>query len=107
MLYPFVNTERLNEIFGHNLLDDQTLAEIFNGLVNPDATKPFECVGTRDEINYSLKLAIDNADGPLPALLEWYRTSYNYNPTTQYEVANYFNPEHNIPAEYLEELQKL
>ncbi len=106
MLYPFVDHERLNQIFGHNLYDDTTLGEIFNGLVNPDATKPFECVGTRDEINYSVKLAVENAGKePLPALLEWYRQ--NYNPTTQYDVANYFNPVHNIPAEYLEELQKL
>ena len=106
MLYPFVDHERLNQIFGHNLYEDTTLGEIFNGLVNPDATKPFECVGTRDEINYSVKLAVENAGKePLPALLEWYRQ--NCNVAIESDVANYFNSVHNIPAEYLEELQKL
>jgi hypothetical protein len=106
MLYPFIDHARLNQIFGHDLYDDTTLGQTFIGLINPDATKPFECVGTREEINYSVKLAIENAGKePLPALLQWYRQ--NYNLTTQYNVANYFNPEHNIPAEFLEELQKL
>ena len=107
MLYPYINKERLVEIFGHDLLDDESLGQIFYSLINPDTTKPFECVGTRDEINYSIKLAIENPDTPkpLPKLLEWYRT--NYNPATQYNVAQYYNPEHNIPEEYLKALMAL
>lgn len=109
MLYPFIGRERLAEIFGHDLLDDESMGQIFYSLINPDTTKPFECVGTRDEINYSIKLAIENPDAPkpLPKLLEWYRTGYNYNPTTQYNVAQYYNPEHNIPEEYLRALMAL
>lgn len=109
MLYPFVGKDRLVEIFGRDLLDDETMGQIFVGLINPDATKPFECVGTREEINYAIKLAIEDesAPQPLPKLLEWYRTSYNYNPTTQYDVAGYFNSEHNIPEEYLKALLAL
>lgn len=109
MLYPFINHDTLREIFGHDLLDDETLSETFYGLINPDATKPFDCVGTRDEINYSIKLAIENPEnaGKLPKLLEWYRTSYFYNPTTQYDVANYFNEIHNIPEPYLNALLNL
>lgn len=109
MLYPFVGKDRLVEIFGRDLLDDETMGQIFVGLINPDTTKPFECVGTREEINYAIKLAIEDesAPQPLPKLLEWYRTSYNYNPTTQYNVADYFNSEHNIPEEYLKALLAL
>ena len=109
MLYPFVGKDRLVEIFGRDLLDDETMGQIFVGLINPDTTKPFECVGTREEINYAIKLAIENenAPQPLPKLLEWYRTSYNYNPTTQYNVVDYFNSEHNIPEEYLKALLAL
>ena len=109
MLYPFVGKDRLVEIFGRDLLDDETMGQIFVGLINPDTTKPFECVGTREEINYAIKLAIEdeNTPKPLPKLLEWYRTSYNYNPTTQYNVADYFNSEHNIPEEYLKALLAL
>lgn len=109
MLYPFVGKDRLVEIFDRDLLDDETMGQIFVGLINPDTTKPFECVGTREEINYAIKLAIEDesAPQPLPKLLEWYRTSYNYNPTTQYNVADYFNSEHNIPEDYLKALLAL
>lgn len=111
MLYPFIDKERLIEIFGHDLLDDETLGQTFYSLINPDTTKPFECVGTREEINYAIKLAIEDENGvktsSLPKLLDWYRTSYNYNPTTQYDIANYYNPEHNIPEPYLKALQSL
>ena len=108
MLLPFVGRERLMGIFGHDLLDDESLFQIFHGLINPDTTKPFECVGTRDEINYSIMLAIQNetqAGNPLPKLLEWYRT--NYKPTIQSDVVNYYNAEHNIPEPYLRALMAL
>lgn len=109
MLYPFVGENRLAQIFGRNLLDDESLGQVFYSLINPDQTKPFECVGTREEINYVIKLAIEDESRttPLPKLLEWYRTSYNYNPTTQYNVASYFNSEHNIPETYLKALIEL
>ena len=108
MLYPFVDHEQLVEIFGHDLYDDQTLGGLFNGLINPDATKPFECVGTREEINYAVKLAIEQSKAKqLPVLLEWYRTSYNYNPTQQFGVEEYYNAEHNIQEAYLKALQSL
>ena len=107
MLYPYVSKDRLIEIFGRDLLDDESMGQIFYSLINPDTTKPFECVGTRDEINYSIKIAIEKPDipKPLPKLLEWYRA--NYNSTAQYNVAQYYNPEHNIPEDYLKALMAL
>ena len=109
MLYPYVSKERLIEIFGRNLLDDESMGQIFYSLISPDTTKPFECVGTREEINYSIKLAIENNDKsePLPKLLEWYRINYSNALNAQYNVAQYFNPEHNIPEEYLKALLAL
>ena len=103
MLYPFVTQEKLDAIFGGNLLDNKELYNIFIGLINPDTTKPFECVGTREEINYSLKLAIEKTianEDPFPALLEWYRQNF-YNPNYGQNVVNYYNPEHHIPENYL------
>ncbi len=106
MLYPFVPLERLEKIFGHNMFNDESLLQIFLGLVDPDTTKPFECVGTREEINYSLKLAVEHTRGHLPYLLQYYRSNL-YNPQQTYNVENYYNPEHSIPKEYLELLAKL
>lgn len=108
MLYPFVAKDQLIEIFGHDLLDDETLGQIFFSLINPDTTKPFECVGTRDEINYTLRLALqNNGNEPLPKLLAWYRDNNHLIPTIQYDLTTYYNPEHNIPEEYLKALQAL
>ena len=105
MLSPFVDKERLIEIFGHDLLDDETLSETFYGLINPDATKPFECVGTREEINYAIQLTIANSEEPLPKLLEWYRSNNQYQ--VNRNITEYFNPEHNIPEPYLKALLAL
>ena len=106
MLYPFVPIDRLQQIFGQNMLNDQSLFQVFMGLVNPDMTKPFECVGTREEINYALKLAVEHTKGNLPALLDYYKHNL-YNPQQVYNVENYYNPEHNIPEEYLNMLARL
>ena len=76
------------------------------GLVNPDMTKPFECVGTREEINYSLKLAVEHTNGNLPVLLDYYKQNL-YNPQQVYNVENFYNPQHNIPEDYLNMLAKL
>ena len=106
MLYPFVPITKLETIFGQNMLNDQSLLQIFIGLINPDTTKPFECVGTREEINYSLKLAVEHTHGHLPNLLQYYKTNF-YNPQQTYNVENYYNPVHNIPEEYINMLAKL
>ena len=106
MLYPFVPINKLEYIFGENLLNNPNLLDIFTALVNPDQTKPFECVGTREEINYSLKLAVENTTGNLPVLLDVYKKSF-YNVHQQYNVANYYNPEHHIPQEYVNMLAQL
>ena len=102
MLYPFVDKETLHEIFGHNMLDDESLQDIFNGLINPDLTKPFECVGTKDEIRYSLDLAVQEKEiEGLPKLLRAYRKN-DYNQFHVYNIPTYYNPEHSIPKEYLD-----
>lgn len=101
MLYPFVDKAVLHEIFGHDLLDDETLTDTFNGLINPDLTKPFECVGTKAEICYSLDLAVQEKEiEGLPKLLKAYRKA-GYNQFREYNIPTYYNPEHGIPEDYL------
>lgn len=101
MLYPFISMSKLEQIFGGNLFNDESLMTTLAGLIHPDETKPFECVGTKEEINYSMKLAIEHTEGRLPKLLQWYKDNF-YNPNTVYNVENYYNPEHHIPREYLD-----
>jgi hypothetical protein len=108
MLYPWVEKSTLQTIFGHDLLDDETLMDTFNGLVFPETIKPFECVGTKAEVCYTLDLAVQHQDpANLPKLLQQYQAHvYGKNVYTE-DIPNYFNPEHSIPQEYLELLQSL
>ncbi|MBR3164464.1 hypothetical protein IKF15_04170 [Candidatus Saccharibacteria bacterium] len=112
MLYPFVSQNHLQRIFGHDLFSDETLLNDFIGLVNPDKLKPFECVGTKEEINYSLRLAINQTDNRnlLPPLLKYYTQNY-YQPTraaspfadpeADRAITDFYNPNHYIPESYL------
>jgi hypothetical protein len=54
MLSAFVDENKLKDIFGENLLKKPELADLLKALIDPQYDKPFECVGTREEINYAL-----------------------------------------------------
>lgn len=49
MLAPFIPRERLEEIFGGNLLDDERQVHGYDELLGVSGHKPFECVGDPDE----------------------------------------------------------
>lgn len=100
MLYPHLSDRELLEIFDHDLLDDQTLEDDFIGLIADNKLKPFECVGTKLEINYSLQKALIKKKDNLPYLLTVYRDKYNQAVDARL-VEDYFNDENFIPTEYL------
>ena len=50
ILSPFLSRERLTEIFGKDLMLDPDLKPIFEELNGTSAVKPFECVGTVEEV---------------------------------------------------------
>ena len=70
------------------------------GLVLEDRLKPFECVGTRLEINYALQEAL-RTKKDLPYLLKLYRDNYMKDVISDEEVNKYWNSENFIPEEYL------
>jgi len=82
ILLPFMQPAKITNIFGDDLLDKPSLTGTLNQLTGFAATKPFECVGTMDEVNATLSHFIDashdikkrnnTANEPLPYLLAWY-----------------------------------
>lgn len=62
MLAPFMDKEPLVEMFGKNLLADESLLPLFEELVGERAFKPFECVGTPDEMRTALKWLRERGD---------------------------------------------
>ncbi len=81
ILSPFIAHERLTEIFGTDMLEDPRMLTYFAQLIGLTEEKPFECVGSRDEINTAICMTVDhmNRDGePLPYLLKYYMTTGLY-----------------------------
>ena len=105
MLSPFVEKEKLDGIFGHDLLNDPDMLKYFDGLVSEQFDKPFECIGTREEINAALTAALEKRKGDLPLLLREYKNKYfdaNFDITP---VETFFDRENNVPENLKEELK--
>lgn len=100
MLSPFIDEKTLIEIFGENLFEKPEMMKFFKGLIDPDTDKPFECVGTRTEINAALTLAVKNYKGELPVLLKEYKQKY-YNENFDFtQTDNFYDTKNNIPEEF-------
>ena len=54
ILSPFLTRQRLTQIFGKDLMSDFSLRPIFEELNGTAAVKPFECVGTVEEVRASV-----------------------------------------------------
>ena len=109
MVKAFLSDEDMARIFKTDMLDNESLRQIFNGLVYPDWDKPFECVGTKDEINLSLHMIIDRLNKEnkeLPALLRDFK--FNIEDLTQAinNAKNEWNEENNLPEEFEKALRE-
>lgn len=68
-LAPFLPKAQLSAIFGRNLLDDETLADGFDALIEWQSHKPFECVGEARESRAALFALAARADWREDALV--------------------------------------
>ena len=81
ILSPFLKPQEVRDIFGRNMLDDWDMKETLDQLIGIEEEKPFECVGSRDEINTAIVLTIkglEEAGEALPCLLSYYKTTDLY-----------------------------
>lgn len=62
ILSPFLSREQLTAIFGKDLLTDPDLKPIFEELNGTSAVKPFECVGTVEEVRACVDFMKDRRD---------------------------------------------
>ncbi len=56
ILSPFINNDTMVDIFGEDLLDKPELQQYFDELCGIAPNKPFECVGTINEVNKALEM---------------------------------------------------
>lgn len=79
ILSPFISTEELIKIFGEDMFNKESMLPYLDELVGKSDVKPFECVGTVDEVKAALFKTIERYDGkPLPLLLEYFKGSELY-----------------------------
>ncbi len=102
ILSPFLSENELTEIFGENLFEKKSLEETFDKLVGILPEKPFECVGSRGEVNESLNITVKNLkkDGKeLPYLLRRFCDGgFAKEPTGEYY--GYYNSENLLPEAF-------
>ncbi len=97
ILSPFIAPRQLQIIFGKSMLDDISMQHFFDELTGKYTTKPFECVGTIEEVNVALRMTIQRfySVSELPVLLK------NYVPQELVLPLDILSFEHNVSADLL------
>lgn len=113
ILSPFLPPEQLAAVFGENLLEKGSLRNIFDGLVGFSPVKPFECVGTQEELCFALALTVRHYRSrgeTLPALLDYYAQHVDIEALAADDSPlKAFNAQHQIPAvfqPYIKEMHR-
>ena len=71
ILSPFLSHSELIDIFGRDMANDTSLIPTLDKLTGLEPEKPFECVGSRAEVNFALTECIKKSSA-LPALYDYY-----------------------------------
>ena len=87
------------------MVNDMTMKDVLDELIGMVEEKPFECVGSRDEVNTAICLTIARLqkDGKeLPKLFEYYMTTPMYMEYAHKECEYFdnFNQENLLPEEF-------
>lgn len=105
ILSPFISRDRMVEIFGKDMFADEAMWGDLRQLSGIDAIKPFECVGTVDEVNFALLVILKGWEQQeMPVLLQRYVKSIS---SAQFQMGstnnllNEFNHEHFLQDEFL------
>ena len=118
ILSPFLSPSKLRSVFGKDLLNDSAMMDYFIELIGQSVHKPFECVGSIDEVNLAVSLAIEKYeanDVPLPWLFEEYKNRGLYHPEEtdriNSEYCHGFNNDNLLPDTFkqilLKEMERL
>lgn len=101
ILSPWLKDAQLEDIFGYPILDNPELLEDLNKLCGNSPEKPFECIGTLDEVNIALCEAIRQRI-QLPCLLEHYQNSpawQRYHTASFAGFMDQLNEVHHLPPD--------
>lgn len=110
ILSPFISRDRMVEIFGKDMFAVEALWPYLRQLSGLDDIKPFECVGTVDEVKLALQIILEGrGQEELPILLRRYAesiSSAHCHPGLLHTLLNEFNEEHFLQNDFLSILKK-
>ena len=101
ILSPYLYKDKLVNIFGEDLFEKDELLKTFIELTGNGETKPFECVGTFEEVNFAISKTIkniENNNGKLPYLLNYYKDKYDL-VDTENDITMIYNDNNNLNEE--------
>ncbi len=105
LLYPFLGKEETIKIFGKNLFKDKSLKPLLEKMLGLKGFKPFECLGTKKEIELGLYLSLlkTKEEGKkLPFLLSFfenYMLKNDKNIKRSVNILTSFDKKNNIPKD--------
>ncbi len=106
ILSPFIPEIEMVHIFGKNLFELPQMLIYLKELTGIDEVKPFECVGTIDEVNAALHMFIaKQKHQKLPLLIDYYSNTSNYKQGDKIladKLLNEFNNDHFLEPKFLE-----
>jgi len=102
MLAAFLSQEKVVNIFGQNLFEKNSLLQTYKELLGTAAIKPFDCVGTPEEVQVAFSLAMQKGYDNDP-VMKYYKEEVL--PTISdveklKEEVFSVSEKHNIPAEF-------
>ena len=101
LLSAFLDDDVLTGIFGCNMLEKTELADMFDGLVLDGEDKPFECVGTRDEIRLSLEMAFKRRGAMSPELIRRYVGYREIGGFNIPDLTKFYDEDNFVPDEFI------
>lgn len=109
ILSPFLPNDSLDQIFTTSMLDNPDMLDDFKKLIGFTEEKPFECVGSCDEVNAAIQYTIKkykSAGQTLPKLLDFYDKNYNGKIENLQEYCDSFDEINGIPPIFLPTVTK-
>ena len=90
ILAPFVPKATLLQLFGHDLLGDEELTDMYNEIFGLKGYKPFECIGEVAEARLAAQMAYESGEYPSVERFNLQPEELDYKALRPHAMPNYF-----------------
>lgn len=106
ILSPFISPQRLEQIFGRDLFSDSEMISLLHELLGMAESKPFECVGTVEEVAAAISLACHRWYSAVdrPPILQ--HLHHLPSVDTALQILDSVSDNHCVPQDLLDALEK-